>query len=64
MRLDKLINRGKDTIFIRYIPNISKIQNFQKPNIKAIRAYNNTIQFKNKKEEDIILNIPRLNQLS
>ena len=25
IRSDKLINRGKDTVFIRYVPDISKI---------------------------------------
>ena len=47
-------------MFIRYIPNTTKIQLFQEPNIRAIKAYSTITQFKYKKEGDIALNIPKL----
>ena len=64
MRSDKLINRGKDAVFIGYMPDTSKMWLFWEPDIRAVRAYNNAVWFKNEKGGDITLNVPRLNQPS
>ena len=49
IRRDKLINRGKDTVFIRYIENTTKQQLFQEPNIRVIKAYTTIDFFKEEK---------------
>ena len=57
VRSNKLINRGKDTIFIRYYNNIVKVQKFQELDIKAIKQYTNIIFFKDKLGRELDLNI-------
>ena len=64
MRLDKLMNRGKDAVFIGYVPDTSKMWLFWEPDMKAVRAHNNAVWFENKKGGDMTLNVPRLNQPS
>lgn len=64
MRSDKLMNRGKDAVFIGYVPDTSKMWLFWEPDMGAIKAHNKAVWFEHEKGGDMELNIPRLNQSS
>ena len=64
MRSDKLMNRGKDAVFIGYVPDTSKMWQFWEPDMRDIRTHNNAVWFENEKGGDMTLNVPRLNQPS
>ena len=64
MRSDKLMNRGKDAVFVGYLPDTTKMWLFWEPDMKAIRPHNTAVWFENEKGGDIELNVPKLNQPS
>ncbi len=63
-RSNKLINRGKEAIFIRYINKIAKAQIFQELDIRAIKQHLNIDFFKNKLGSNLDLRIITKNLLS
>ena len=64
MRSDKLMNRGKDAVFVGYVPDTTKMWLFWEPDMKAIRPHNTAVWFENEKGGDMELNVPKLNQPS
>ncbi|MGG6494698.1 UNVERIFIED_CONTAM: hypothetical protein NY603_17320, partial [Bacteroidetes bacterium 56_B9] len=64
MRSDKLMNRGKDAVFIGYVPDTSKMWLFWEPDMRAVKAHNTATWFEHEKGGDIELNVPKLNQAS
>ncbi|GIZ47373.1 hypothetical protein CKM354_001046600 [Cercospora kikuchii] len=64
MRSDKLMNRGKDAVFIGYVPDTAKMWLFWEPDMRAIKAHSTATWFEHEKGGEMELNVPKLNQSS
>lgn len=62
MRRDKLMNRGKEVVFVGYCEDTTKQWQFWEPDMKAIRSHSHVAWFEDEKGGQLDLNFSPTNQ--
>jgi hypothetical protein len=63
-RRDKLVNRGKEAVFVGYVENTTKAWLFWEPDMRTVKQHSNVYFFEEEKGGELDLNILLQNQSS